>query len=207
MICKIKRIVLVLCLVTSIVSVLILPVPAFCETLRFVFLADSRGGSLTEPINTPVLNAIISQIKALSPQPAFVVFGGDMTYRGRINGNYTFQSWKDLFTPLTTAGIALYTAIGNHELYNQHSDLGFFLANQQQYQQVFAENPDNGPPGYEHLVYSFTSPGGDAFFAVLDPYYLTANDPSPSLCGSIDSTQLTWLEKKVAQTNPTTQYE
>jgi len=77
MTCKIKRIVSVLCLVAAIVSVVFLPVSGFCETLRFVFLADSRGDSLTEPINTPVLNAIIAQIKALSPQPAFVVFGGD----------------------------------------------------------------------------------------------------------------------------------
>jgi hypothetical protein len=36
--------------------------------LHFVFLADSRGNALTEPINTRVLNAIIAQIKALSPK-------------------------------------------------------------------------------------------------------------------------------------------
>jgi hypothetical protein len=105
MICKIERIVLVLCLVAAIASAVFSPVPAYCETLRFVFLADSRGDSLDEPVNTPVLNAIISQIKALSPQPAFVVFGGDMSYRGCIKNVYTFQSWKDLFAPLTSAGI------------------------------------------------------------------------------------------------------
>jgi hypothetical protein len=203
MICKIERMVLVLCLVTAIVSVAFSPAPAFGETLRFVFMADSRGSSLDDPVNTPVLNAIISQIKALSPQPAFVVFGGDMSYRGCIKGTYTFQNWKDLFAPLTSAGISLYTAIGNHELYAHGcgaSNEGFFQVNQQQYQKVFTENPSNGPPGYEKLVYSFASPGGDAFFAVLDPYYLTADDPSPSLCGTIDSTQLTWLENQVAQT-------
>jgi len=200
---KIERIVLVLCLVAAIVLVVFLPVTGFCGTLRFVFLADSRGDSLSNPINTPVLNAIIAQIQALSPQPAFVVFGGDMAYRGYINGAYTFQTWKDLFAPLTSAGIALYTAIGNHELYYQHSDLGFFLGNQQEYQKVFSENPGNGPPGYERLVYSFESPGGDAFFAVLDPYYLTADNPSPTLGGTIDSTQLTWLSSQIANTNAT----
>ena len=194
---------MVLCLVATITSVVFLPVPAFSETLRFVFLADSRGDSLDEPINTSVLTAIISQIKSLSPQPTFVVFGGDMAYRGCINGDYTFQSWKDIFAPLTSSGIALYTAIGNHELYNQHSDKGFFLANQQQYQNVFTENPDNGPTNYERLVYSFTSPRGDAFFAVLDPYYLTADNTSPNLCGTIDPTQLAWLETQVAQTKAT----
>jgi hypothetical protein len=203
MIYKFQRRICVLCLVATIVSAVFSPAPAFCESLRFVFMADSRGGSLDEPVNTPVLNAIISQIKALSPQPAFVVFGGDMSYRGCIHGSYTFQNWKDIFAPLTTAGIPLYTAIGNHELYAHgcgQSNEGFFLVNQQQYQNVFTENPSNGPPGYERLVYSFTSPKGDAFFAVLDPYYLTADNPNPSLCGTIDATQFAWLETQVAQT-------
>lgn len=206
MICKIERIVLSLCLVAAIVSVVFLPVSGYCENLRFVFMADSRGDSISDPINTLVLNAIIGQIKALSPKPAFVVFGGDMSYRGNIDGSYTFQTWKNLFADLKSEGITLYTAIGNHELYRHlHSDssTGFILDNQQEYQKVFKENPGNGPPGYERLVYSFPSPGGDAFFAVLDPYYLTADDPTPNLCGTIDPTQLTWLTSQIANTNAT----
>ncbi len=206
MIRKIERIALVLCLVVAIVSGVCLPVSGFCETFRFVFLADSRGDSIGTPINTPVLNAIIAQIQGLSPQPAFVVFGGDMAYRGSINGAYTFQAWKNLFTPLTTDGIALYTAIGNHELY-VYGETGFFLANQQQYQQTFTTNSLNGPPGYEGLVYSFESPGGDAFFAVLDPYYLDPNNCNPScylsLGGIIDSNQLNWLTNQIAETSAT----
>jgi hypothetical protein len=203
MTCKLERIVSVLCLVATIVSVLILPVSGYSETLRFVFMADSRGESLDDPINTPVLKAIIAQIKALSPKPAFVVFGGDMAYRGYIGGVYTFQTWKELFAPLTSAGITLYTAIGNHELYHEHSDLGFLLENQKEFQKVFSENPGNGPPHYERLVYSFTSPGGDAFFATLDPYYLTADVIPSGLGGYIDPTQLTWLTDQVAQTKAT----
>ena len=204
MICKIKRIVSVLCLAATIVSVVFLPKSGFCETLRFVFLADSRGDSLTEPINTPVLKAIIAKIQRLSPPPAFLVFGGDMAYRGYIDGNYTFQKWKDLFKPLTDDGIALYTAIGNHELYYQHSDNGFILENQKEFQKVFTENPDNGPTEeYKRLVYSFTSPGGDAFFATLDPYYLTADEHPSDLGGNVTSTQLNWLADQVAQTKAT----
>jgi hypothetical protein len=48
------------------------------------------------------------------------------------------------------------------------------------------ENPENGPPGYERRVYSFTSPGGDSFFAVLDPYYLTADNPDPYYFSVVD---------------------
>jgi len=138
-------------------------------TYRFVWLADSRGTAQNEPVNTPALTAIIAAIGKISPQPAFVMFGGDMSFRGYIGTSYTYQAWEDLFAPLTNAGIPLYTALGNHELYREHQS-GFFLANQQTYQSTFASNPDNGPAGYDHLTYSFTSPDGDSFFAVLDPY-------------------------------------
>ena len=173
------------------------------ETLRFVWLADSRGDKLDNPVNTPVLNAIISQIATLSPKPSFVIFGGDMSYRGYIHPSYTFQAFKDLFTPITSQGIPLYTAVGNHELYYEHSDSGFILSNQQQFQQVFSENPANGPAGYEHLAYSFTSPGGSSFFATLDPYYLTHDSVPDGLGGNIEGPQMSWLRTQVAQTKAT----
>ena len=74
------------------------------------------------------------------------------------------------------------------------------LGNQQQFQAVFSENPSNGPAGYEHLAYSFTSPGGSAFFAVLDAYYLTHDSIPASLGGNIDAAQMAWLRAQVAQT-------
>ena len=194
----------ILWIIATILSAALPTVSGHCETLRFVWLADSRGDTLHEPVNKPVLNAIIAQIRALSPPPAFVVFGGDMSYRGYINGAYTFKAWKDLFEPLTSAGIALYTVIGNHELYYEHSANGFLLGNQKEFQKVFSENPANGPsPDYHRLVYSFESPGADAFFAVLDPYYLVRSVTNPDLSGNIDDTQLKWLEDQVAKTKAT----
>jgi hypothetical protein len=179
------------------------PPPSPGETLRFVWLADSRGETLPHPVNTEVLNAVIAQINTLSPKPSFVIFGGDGSYRGFIHPSYTFQAWKDLFAPVTSQGIPLYTAVGNHELYYQHSDSGFILGNQQQFQQVFSENPANGPAGYEHLAYSFTSPGGNSFFATLDPYFLTHNIHPDGLGGDIDGPQMSWLRAQVAQTKAT----
>jgi hypothetical protein len=173
------------------------------ETLRFVFLADSRGDSLKGPVNLPVLKDIIGQIGALSPKPSFVMFGGDMSYRGYIKPSYTFQAWKDLFAPLTSKGIQLYTAIGNHELYHQHSSYGLLLVNQKAYQDVFFENPANGPTGYDHLTYSFNSPAGNSFFAVLDPYFVNTDTLKEGLGGNIDSTQMSWLKNQVAKTTAT----
>jgi hypothetical protein len=182
------------------------------ETLRFVFLADSRSDSHGDPvapanfINTDVLKPIVTQILALSPRPAFVVFGGDMVYRGHYKDSktsfYTYQAVKDVMAPLTAAGIPVYTTMGNHELYDTHAGT-FVFANQTEFQAEFTDNPGNGPPKYERLVYSFTSPGGDSFFAVLDPYYITADIPDTNLTGNIDDTQLNWLANQVAQSSAT----
>jgi hypothetical protein len=175
------------------------PAPSF----RFVFMADSRGDTLQHPVHTTVLNAIINQVAALSPKPSFVMFGGDMCYRGRIDSVYQFQQFKEMFAPLTNNGISLYTAVGNHELYNQHSALGFKIANQQAFQSTFSENPANGPAGYEHLTYSFTSPDNSCFFAVLDAYHLIGDTIPTNLGGKVDDTQMAWLQTQVAQTTAT----
>jgi len=172
------------------------------ETLRFVFLADSRGDSMGYPVDTTALNPIIRAIAKLSPKPSFVIFGGDMSYRGYMNNSYTFQVWKDLFAPLGS-GIPLYTAIGNHELYHHHASYGYLLVNQQEYQKVFSESPANGPAGYEHLTYSFTSPGGNSFFAVLDPYFVNKDTVHMGLGGHIEPIQMSWLKTQVAQTTAT----
>jgi len=207
-----KRIVavLILCLVAAILSAALPPVSGHCENLRFIFMADGRGDSLTDLINTTALNAINAQILALSPRPSFVVYGGDSVYRGHSEGAYNFQKFKDAMQSLTDAGIKLYTVMGNHELYREGTP-GFSLGNQQEFQNKFTDNPSNGPPGYERLVYSFESPGGDAFFAIGDCYYLAADDPNPglnlegdgSLYGSFDVIQLAWLVNELAKTKAT----
>jgi 3',5'-cyclic AMP phosphodiesterase CpdA len=202
---KIKRIVSILCLVAAIFSAALLPGSGYAENLRFVFVADSRGDYGTPIINTAVLDAINKKILTLTPLPSFVIHGGDQAYRGCIDGDYTFEAFKTAMKRLTDAKITLYTAMGNHELYVKGAtdDQGFKLDNQIAFQAVFASNPNNGPPGYENLVYSFESPEHDAFFAVLDPYFLTADVLSPNLAGTIDAPQLSWLTDQLALTKAT----
>ena len=177
------------------------PVIGTDEALRFVFLADSRGDSLGYTVDTTSLNPIIRSIDTLKPQPSFLVFGGDMCYRGYLAKHYTFQEFKNLFAMLTSKGIKLYTAVGNHELYHEHASYGYFLVNQQQFQSTFSENPSNGPAGYEHLAYSFTNAATSSFFAVMDCYYVTKDTQKINMGGHIDSTQMTWLKTQVANTS------
>lgn len=206
---KIKRIVSILWLLAALCAATLLPAPGYAENLRFIFMADSRGSHGTPIINTDVLDAINKKILKLNPQPLFVVYGGDQAYRGCIDGKYTFDDFKTVMERLTKTGITLYTTMGNHELYVKGAtdDQGFVLANQQEFQTAFASNPANGPsgynPSYDHLVYSFESPGHDAFFAVLDPYFLTADVSNPNLDGTIDAPQLSWLTSQLAQTKAT----
>jgi len=198
---RVGRIVSILCLAAVLFSAALLPACGYCETLRFVFMADSRGNADNDLINTAVLNAINTKILALSPRPSFVVYGGDQAFRGRVNGIYNFEAFKTALKPLTDANIKLYTALGNHELYE---DIGgrFIFANQVEYQKAFKDNnPKNGPSSsYDHLVYSFESPGGDAFFAVLDPYYITADVEHANITGTIEEAQRNWLKTQVAAT-------
>lgn len=121
-----------------------------------------------------------------------------MSYRGCIDNVFTFTAWKDLFSSLTSSGITLYTTVGNHELYHQHASYGYFLVNQQAFQQAFPENPNNGPTGYAHLAYSFTDPNTNSLFVVLDPYYVTRDTMHLAMGGTIEPAQMTWLRQVVA---------
>jgi 3',5'-cyclic AMP phosphodiesterase CpdA len=213
-----KRIVpiLILWLVAAILPAALPTASGHCETLRFVFMADGRGDAINDLINTTAMKAINDQILALSPRPAFVVHGGDQAYRGYSTihgkGGYNFKKFKDVMKPVTDAGIKLYAVLGNHELYRDESkeiEIGgvevgdFFIANQQEFQKEFTDNPSNGPAGYERLLYSFESPQNDAFFAVLDCYYLSKDEPGHDLHGLFDNTQLKWLEDQLKKTKAT----
>lgn len=159
-------------------------------SFRFVVMADSIG--YKRPVNTAALTYIVYQILDLTPRPAFVVFCGDMGFHG---GTKVLEYWKTFIKPLTNAGIKVYVAVGNHELHDiKHT---YTLEHQQEYQQAFHNMPDNGPPGYQKLVYAFEY--GNAFFAILDSFYM---DPVTKVKHKNQFTreQLDWLENQLKKT-------
>ncbi len=145
-------------------------------SLRFAVTGDSRDS----PVNSTILNKINSELLASDPRPTFVLFTGDSVNSG---GTSELNTWKDVMKSLTIEGIAVYPTIGNHEL----SGGAGYQVLQQEYVDAF-ELPQNGPSGYEELVYSFNHE--NVHIICLDAYYY---DGATLQVNLIDSTQESWL--------------
>ena len=212
----------VLCLLLS------LPAPREALALRFVAMGDSRGSTLNAPINTVILGQVNQQIAALNPSPELLVFYGDMsvsgnTSRDSLNPAYTFNAWLDFMrlgaTPLP-ASLALYLAIGNHELYDEayYPNAGALLSlNCQQAYQNFIQNNISSTfmqnttslddAAYKHLAYSFTADNGQTLFVVLDGFFVnTAPYIGNQRSGSLDETQLNYLQATLRASSAKTKF-
>ncbi len=177
--------------------VAVLAASAAAEDFRFVVFGDSRGSaSGGPPINETQLGFMVQQIVALNPKPVLAVFGGDLALRAS-----NWDRWKTLTQPLTDAGIILFLAKGNHELYDNKGKRR--LVNQTAYQKFVAANyphiPSNGPPGFDRLAYSFEY--GNSLFIVLDSFYMNPDSKVDKiLYGGITWQQLVWLDGLLANT-------
>jgi uncharacterized repeat protein (TIGR02543 family) len=182
----------VLCCITT--------VQAAEDSFRFVVMGDSPLPGCnydTDPpencINVAVLNQINQQIIALDPKPSFIFFAGDMAYYG---GARLLQGWNSVMQPLRDAGISVYAIIGNHELYDATA---LSVQQQQDFQSVFIDMPQNGPAGYEGLAYSFTY--GNSFFLIYDTFYLDPSAGPLSHDPNIQPAQFAWADSQTATAN------
>ncbi len=172
---------------------LLLSTPA--QAFRFAFLADSRQYYATPAFNQTVLEEILTQINNQSPQPLFVVFGGDMAADG---GTNNLQPWKDFFEQkLNIAGTPgkpkFYVAKGNHEVHGDPCVTRYQL--EEDFLKVFAYETEGGSKSY----YSFTrGESATSLFVVLDTFRLPPPDPNkpawPIDLGHVNQEQLKWLE-------------
>jgi len=171
--------------------------------LRFVVLSDTQGLNPAQMINLPVLQEVQERILALDPRPSFAVVTGDLALvGGEADGRTYFADWKEAMRPLTDAGIRVWPAVGNHDLYvNQLFGFQYRWV-QEAFQKAFADLPDNGPADYERLAYAFEDPGSGSFFAVLDTYHIPKSLASISYVrqGHIRDEQTFWLAEKLAET-------
>lgn len=166
---------------------------------RFVVYGDSRAAK-GDPsiINRPILGAINSQIRHLSPKPRFVFFLGDDVLPGWAY-NYThnnLHTWAR-FMKQTLGKIPCYTAVGNNDLYGNTGWTEFPL--QTEYQRFFAHLPSNGPEHYKKLAYSLEYGHGKerSLFIVIDSFGFYKKDGSlVNFDNGIDEEQLKWVGER-----------
>ena len=118
---------------------------------HFVSYGDTR---FTDPADTKASNAPVRQalVKAIAEaHPAFVVIGGDVTYNG--NDPNDWLVWDRETADWRKQGIAVYPAIGNHEM---HGDIKIALSN---YFQRF--------PALDHSLY-YSVQARNVLLLVLD---------------------------------------
>lgn len=176
---RIKKIALCACIISLFVAS-----PTTIRAFRFVVCSDCRAPKAdwdSKPfpynlINVDVLGYINSQIVALNPRPAFVMFLGDLVNRANPKADPNISSnldyWKT-FMAEGLQGIDLYVAVGNSDLYGV--TWWTELPLQTAFANTFNNMPDNGPTDpvdFRYLVYSFEYGQGDekSLFAVLDSF-------------------------------------
>ncbi|MDD5738369.1 MAG: metallophosphoesterase [Candidatus Pacebacteria bacterium] len=146
----------------------------------FVIIGDIQGG---DPSGT------VNQIQALNPDLILTV--GDNIQGEGVSSVTDFETrWQiDVFDYIQdlTSHIPLFTTLGNHDAAISNFNNGITAYQQQ----VAMPTSDSGGEKY----YSFDY--GDAHFVVLNGTYNGSN------AGTIDSTQLSWLENDLQSTDKT----
>jgi hypothetical protein len=197
-------------------------VASSAQAFRFVVIADSPQSldkwpnyNLIPPdvltpkagINIELLSYIRDQILALNPRPDMVFFLGDLVTRAcypNKDGSpyYFFPPWKDIMRTLPQNGIKVYVAVGNRDLYGPE---GWPPQKDQEakFRDAFSDPPDfdmpdNGPPSYKKLAYSFTY--DNAFFVVLDTFGFK-EDGVTNWNNGLDTEQLNWFRDQAQKSD------
>jgi hypothetical protein len=134
----------------------------------------------TVALNAQMLQKLLTHIKALSPQPDFLFFVGDMVYGGSKVAEQ-LNNWIKLvedYYPITM----FYTLLGNHE------------NNETAFSNAFSYLPKEQLKGFKKTVYSFDYE--NSRFIVLN-----SNRSGSNGSYAITTQQLTWLESTLKSSN------
>lgn len=150
------------------------------DRFRFVVLGDSQDDDN--------FKSLLQWVAVYRPD--FVVFVGDIATDPELQNWWgRNRMWRDLNIPV-------YNVLGNHEIGNEEDEPLQWLQLQQRYQLIFGNLPTNGPPGYEHLAYSFEY--RNSVFVILDSFYI---EPRSGLTywSEISQAQLDWFTNVLNQ--------
>ena len=158
------------------------PTPEVFVPHRFVFLADTRGDN--NGINQPVLAKLFAQIKALKPQPEYVIVGGDMVTGSLLTSTYSSQmkAFKDCISAYYPIDKIL-PVFGNHEELSITND----LTHERMFGQFFSEfKPTSALAGYNRTAY---------YVDLGNVRLITLNSYHKGETSRIINTQLSWLKQ------------
>lgn len=111
---------------------------------RFVFITDSRGDD--NGVNKTALTKILQLIKGLTPQPEYIITGGDLVSGADSDSKFLsqLQNYKNIFTTYYPINMLL-PGFGNHEVGDSHDKL---------FQDFFKGFPKTtSVPGYDNTAY------------------------------------------------------
>lgn len=139
-------------------------------SFSFAIFGDTKEFSASDPNGN--LQKAVAQIKGMDFKAVFVM--GDLIKSCGNGCEKKFNDWKSVMAPVLSK---TYEVVGNHDRTGGNSDDAVW-------QKAFAL-PQNGPSGYEEMVYSFDI--GNSHFAVLD-----SEKPKGNI---VNSVQRDWLDK------------
>ncbi len=153
---------------------------AATTSFRFIVMGDSRGSS--SGINETAMRNLLSKVKNLSTQPAFILFTGDQVYGGSNVENELIQ-WKNVVDDYYPINM-YYPSLGNHE------------NNETIFSRVFDYLPNEQLSGYQRSAYYFDY--GNARFITVNSNRKDANGKY-----IITSAQRTWVENLIKNSGKT----
>ncbi len=191
----------------------LLAVTSQAFAFRFVVLADSPDNETNKTaFNQNALEYVRARILSLNPKPDMIFFLGDLVTKakgkvGDLDNQPFLPLWKEVMRPIAQAGIKIYVAIGNRDLYPV---TGYppLKALEGEFQNYFgydldpdftmpANGPDN-PYNYKYLAYAVSHE--NAFFVVLDTFAFKAPDYLTNWDNGLDAQQLAWFQAQASQT-------
>ncbi|MCU0607829.1 MAG: metallophosphoesterase [Candidatus Edwardsbacteria bacterium] len=173
------------------VSVLVAAGPAAAQVFRFVTTSDAHIALDKGPASSTAFGYVVSHIDALNPRPDFWIFGGDGYDEATDSANAValWQEWKDIADPISD--VPIYVAIGNHDVnnYGHFYGSGWSGDGTGPFKASWPDLPQNGPAGYQGVVYSFRY--SNSIFCVVQTN--TYDGASYSATYKVDAAQRAWL--------------
>lgn len=159
------------------------------KNISFYIYGDTRAHP---EVQNSVTGRIITEINNDTASQSFCLITGDCVTHGRTENDWQNQFFNATYqnNEILKSSLPFMIARGNHENYNANYNNGFATVFYKYWPYLFASGSTNG----DKMYYSFDY--GPVHIAVLDQYDNGSYNPA-----QVSSTQLSWLQTDLANTN------